>query len=137
MKLYIAGKLCSGSEVEMLEKVAKLCETKGFTTFLPHRDVGPCKDINDVQRVFKGDIKQGFKDCDAVVALLDGLHVGAGTAWELGYAYAKGVPVVGLKTDEPVEEALDYLSPIIIGSTKIVKTLNELEGELEKLKTQK
>ncbi len=134
MKLYIAGKLCNDSELEFLEKITKICEDKGFETFLPHRDVGPCKDITDVERIFKGDIQEGFKNCRGVVAVLDGLHVGAGTAWELGYAYAKGIPVVGLKTDEPIEEALDYLSPIIIASTKIVKTLEELENELEKMK---
>ncbi len=136
MKLYIAGKLCSGSEVEFLEKIAKLCEDKGFETFLPHRDVGPCKDIRDVKRIFKGDIEQGFKDCSGVVAVLEGLHAGAGTSWELGYAYAKGIPITGIKTDEPVKEALDYLSPIIIASTKIVTTLKDLEAELEKLKSE-
>ena len=134
MKLYIAGKLCGSSEVELLEKVAKLCEDKGFETFLPHRDVGPCKNIKNVERIFKGDIIEGFQNCQGVVAILEGLHVGAGTAWELGYAYAKKIPVIGLKTDEPVEEALDCLSPIIIGSTKIVTTLKELESELEKLR---
>lgn len=132
-KLYIAGKLCSASEVEFLEKVTKLCEEKGFETFLPHRDVGPCKSIKDVQRIFNGDIMQGFKDCDGVIAVLDGLHVGAGTAWELGYAYAKNIPVIGIKTDEPIKEALEYLSPIIIASTKIVTTIEELEGELDRL----
>ena len=31
--------------------------------------------------------------CDVVVALLDGAQVDDGTAWEIGYAYAKGKPV--------------------------------------------
>ena len=34
-----------------------------------------------------------------VVALLDGTQVDDGTAWEIGYAYAKGIPVYGLRTD--------------------------------------
>lgn len=134
MKAYIAGKLCTASEVEFLEKIAGICEKLGVETFLPHRDVGPCKDINDVERVFKGDIGLGFKDCQLVIAILDGLHVGAGTAWELGYAYAKGIPIIGIKTDESVEEALDYLSPIIIASSKILTSLEDLEKELKKLK---
>ena len=37
--------------------------------------------------------------CDVVVALLDGTQVDDGTAWEIGYAYAKGKPVVGIRTD--------------------------------------
>src|SRR3989344_2832450 len=120
MKAYIAGKLRNESEKEYLEKIAKMCENIGFETFLPHRNVGIAKNIEDVDRIFRGDIINGFKSCDLVVAVLDGLHVGAGTAWELGYAYAKKVPIIGIKTDEPVEEALEYLSAIIISSTKIV-----------------
>lgn len=34
-----------------------------------------------------------------VVALLDGPQVDDGTAWEIGYAYARGLPVYGLRTD--------------------------------------
>lgn len=133
MKAYIAGKLCNSSEIEFLEKIDKLCKKLGISTFLPHRDVGICKSMKDVKRVFNGDIKNGFKNCDLVIVDLNGLHIGAGTAWELGYAYAKGIPAIGIKIDEPLEEALDCLSPIIIASTKIVKSLEELEKELKKL----
>jgi len=47
-----------------------------------------------------------FKRClaaiekaDAVVAVLDGADADSGTAFEVGYACAKGVPVVGVRTD--------------------------------------
>ena len=106
MKVYIAGKLGTTSELEMLEKIDVLCKELGLETFLPHRDVGIAKGIGDVQKVFKGDIIEGFKDISLVIVSLDGLHVGSGTAWELGYAYAKGIPLIGLKTDESVDEAL-------------------------------
>ncbi|MBR6299553.1 MAG: nucleoside 2-deoxyribosyltransferase, partial [Clostridia bacterium] len=33
------------------------------------------------------------------VALLDGAQVDDGTAWEIGYANARGIPVIGLRTD--------------------------------------
>lgn len=133
MKIYIAGKLCTNDEREFLEKVAGLCEEFGFETFLPHRDVGLAESINDVAKIFEGDIKQGFEDIDLVVAVLNDMHVGAGTAWELGYAYAKGIPAIGIKTDESVEDALEYLSAILIGSMNIVSSLSELREELKKL----
>ena len=133
MKIYIAGKLCDETERENLEKVSKICEDLGFETFLPHRDVGLAKGIKNVQEIFEGDIIQGFKNIKLVVAVLDGLHVGAGTAWELGYAYAKGIPTIGLKTDEPIEDALDQLSAILIGSMKIVTNIEDLKKELKKL----
>jgi len=134
MKVYIAGKLCNESEREFLEKIDTLCRKLGFKTFLPHRDVGLAKGIKDVQKVFKGDIVEGFKDCKLVVAFLNGLHVGAGTAWELGYAYAKNIPAIGIKNDEPIGDALEYLSAIIMGSMKIVSSFEELEKELKKFK---
>lgn len=130
MKIYIAGKLGTESEKNLLEEVDKLCRELGFETFLPHRDVGLAKGFEDVERVFYGDIKMGFENVDLVVAVLDGLHVGAGTAWELGYAYAKGIPSIGIKTDESVSDALDYLSAILIGSMDIVGSLEELKEKL-------
>lgn len=132
MKVYIAGKLCSDNEREQLEKIEKLCHELGYKTFLPHKDAGLCKGIKDVDRIFKEDITVGMKDVDLIIALLDGLHVGAGTAWELGYAYAKKIPAIGIKTDESIEESLDALSAILIGSMKIVKNFAELKKELVK-----
>ena len=37
--------------------------------------------------------------CDVVVTLLDGAQVDDGTAWEIGFACAKGMTVIGLRTD--------------------------------------
>jgi len=134
MKVYIAGKIGTSEEKETLEKVDSLCKERGFSTFLPHRDVGIVSGISDVKRVFNGDITQGFSDCDIVIAVLDGLHVGAGTAWELGYAYANGIPAIGLKTDESVENGLEYLSAILIGSMEIVSSLDALKDKLKAFK---
>jgi nucleoside 2-deoxyribosyltransferase len=134
MKVYIAGKLGSESERKHLEKIDELCKELGFKTFLPHRDVGLARGISDARRVFEGDIIKGFKNCGLVIASLDGLHVGAGTAWELGYAYAKGIKTIGIKTDESIEEALDYLSAILIESMKIVDSFEKLKKELIKIK---
>jgi len=137
MKVYIAGKLGTDSERESLEEIDGICKGLGFETFLPHRDVGFAEGIEDVARVFEGDIEEGLSNVDLVIAVLDGLHVGAGTAWELGYAYAKGIKAIGIKTDEPVSEALEYLSSILIGSMEIVGSMDELKkwlGELNETK---
>lgn len=132
MKIYVAGKIREEHERAFLEKIDALCTEIGYETFLPHRDVGLAKTVSDVHSIFEGDIKKGFDDVDLVVASLEGLHVGAGTAWELGYAYAQGIPVIGIKMDEPVSEALEYLSAIIIASTKIVTSFEALKEELIK-----
>lgn len=131
MKVYIAGKIGTELEREYLEEVDKICKSFGFETFLPHRDVGLAKDMGDIKKIFEGDIKKGFKNIKLIVAILDGLHVGAGTAWELGYAYALGIPAIGIKTDEKVEDALEYLSAILIGSMEIVNSPDELKEKLK------
>ena len=55
----------------------------------------------------------------------------------MGYAYAREIPAIGIKTDEEVYEALEYLSAILIGSMKIVSSFKELEKELEKFEAKK
>lgn len=134
MKIYIAGKIGTESERENLEEIDRICKSMGFETFLPHRDVGLVKGINDVHRIFKGDILEGFKGVKLVISVLEGLHVGAGTAWELGYAYSKGIDAIGIKTDEPIEDALEYLSAILLGSMKIVDSMDKLKAMLNKYK---
>ena len=44
MKVYIAGKIRTESEREMLEKIDSLCKDFSLDTFLPHRDAGLAKD---------------------------------------------------------------------------------------------
>jgi nucleoside 2-deoxyribosyltransferase len=134
MKIYIAGKLETEFERKMLEKIDLICKSAGFSTFLPHRDVGLAENIKQAKEIFEEDILNGFKDCDLVVAFLDGLTVGAGTAWELGYSYAKKVPIIGVKTDEPVEDAFTELSSILIASMPIVSSFEELEKKLAEFK---
>lgn len=133
MKVYIAGKITTEEERKSLEEIDRLCKSLNLKTFLPHRDIGLAKGINDVNKIFKGDIIDGFKDCDLIIALLDGLHIGAGTSWELGYAYANRIPAIGIKTDEPLEDALEYLSAILIGSMPIVTSIKELEEKLKEI----
>jgi len=133
MKAYLAGKLGTKGERGSLEEIDKICKSLGLDTFLPHRDVGLAKGIEDTEKIFKGDIIDGFKDCGLVIASLDGLHVGAGTSWELGYAYAKNIPIIGIKTDEPVKDAFEYLSAILIGSMQIVTSIEELKSRISEI----
>ena len=42
---------------------------------------------------------EGVNTSDLVVAILDDVDVDSETTWEIVYAYAKGKPVIGLRTD--------------------------------------
>jgi len=132
MKAYIAGPLCLKKEREFLEKIDRICKKYDIKTFLPHRDCGLWKEGVNFKKIAEGDIS-GFNGCDLIIANLNGFNVGAGTAWEMGYAFAKGIQVIAIKTDREINEAIEELSAIVIGTTKILKSFDELDKELAKL----
>ncbi|MBI2046662.1 nucleoside 2-deoxyribosyltransferase [Candidatus Pacearchaeota archaeon] len=132
LKAYIAGPLCTRPERDFLERIDRLCKKLGIRTFLPHRDCGLWKSMKDVKRIAKGDL-DGFKDCDFLIASLNGFNIGAGTAWEMGYAHAKGIPVIAIKTDRKLKESIEEISAIIMGMTKITTSLGELERGIKRI----
>ena len=46
-----------------------------------------------------GNNQRAIDECDAVLAVLDGPDVDSGTACEIGYAFAKGKPIIGYRSD--------------------------------------
>jgi nucleoside 2-deoxyribosyltransferase len=81
-------------------------------------------------------------ECDAVVAILDGVDVDSGTAAEIGYAFAKGKPIAGYRGDfrlsadnegGTVNLQVEYF--IRQSGGDIVRSLAELRGALQKLAT--
>jgi nucleoside 2-deoxyribosyltransferase len=46
-----------------------------------------------------GNNRAAIDRCDLVFAVLDGVDVDSGTAAEIGYAYAKGKPILGYRGD--------------------------------------
>ena len=133
MKVYIAGPLCEEENRKFLENIDRICKEMRFETFLPHRDAGLYRNQEDIERISKIDVEELHK-CDLLIGVLNGICVGAGTAWEMGYAQAIGKKVIGLKTDRKLTESISDISVIIAGSVKIVESIEELRKELEKIK---
>ena len=52
-KIYVAGPLCEEEGRKFLEKIERLCKELGFETFLPHRDAGLYKELNDIKKIPK------------------------------------------------------------------------------------
>lgn len=95
--VYVAGPLFDEGERWFIEKVDGLVRERGFDTFLPHRD-NPPKTVDNVAQIFDND-RGGIDRCDVLVANLNGIMTDDGTAWEMGYAFAKGKYTIGLFTD--------------------------------------
>ena len=133
MKVYIAGPLCGKKERKFLERIDKLVRNLGFDTYLPHRDCGLYKDMKDVKRIAKRGVEEIY-NCDIMVGILNGISVGAGTAWEMGFMQALGKKVIGLKTDRIIKESIADISAVIVGSVEIVESIEELKKKLKNLK---
>jgi nucleoside 2-deoxyribosyltransferase len=132
MKIYIAGQLTDEKERAFLEEIDKLCADLGFDTFLPHRDVGLVTFKEEIEKAFTEDVK-ALDECDFVVSVLNGDHVGAGTAWEIGYAYALKKKIIGIKTDKAPQDSITELSAMLLSSIDIATSLEELKNKLKLL----
>ena len=73
--------------------------------------------------VFKMDV-EALNKCDRVVAAYLGLRSDTGTAWEIGYAYAKGIPVDLILSLEALSGEVSIM-PIQSSNCSIKTTLNQ------------
>ncbi|WP_292466265.1 nucleoside 2-deoxyribosyltransferase [Methanolobus sp.] len=101
-QIYLAGPLFSQAERDFNVMLRDRLVEMGFSVFLPQEDGNDTESSRREDRqknIFENDVR-GIDESDIVLAVLDGgSDVDSGTAWEMGYAYAKGIPVFGLKTD--------------------------------------
>lgn len=75
------------------------------------------------EAVFKMDV-EALNKCDRVVAAYLGLRSDTGTAWEIGYAYAKGIPVDLVFSPEALGGEVSIM-PIQSSNCPIKTTLNQ------------
>ncbi len=134
MKAYIAGPLFCTFERDFLEKITSLCEAHGFETFLPHRDAelieGENHSRENLEEVFHAD-KKGIDDADIIIAVLSGPDIDAGTAWEIGYAYAHEKKIIGVVDDLRLKQSMSLM---VAHTALLVFSLEELDAELRKMK---
>lgn len=94
-KVYLAGPLFSLAEVGFNAELARFLEIQGFEVWLPQAHEPRSK---TARAIFEMDVA-AIDWADMVVACMDGPDPDSGTAWECGYAYAKGKPIVCYRTD--------------------------------------
>lgn len=119
--VYVAGPLFDEGERWWITEVERVVAEAGYETFLPHRD-NPPKTADNVRTIYDNNV-DAIERCDLVVASLNGVTTDDGTAWEIGYAVARGAPVVGVHTDwrrrfdhEVVNLMLECSAERIVGS---------------------
>ena len=129
MLAYIAGPLFNEGERWFDEKICALAEAAGFETFLPHRDTPPeFVSSRDPAAIFRWDLEH-LERAGLVVANLNGVTSDDGTAWELGYAYARGKHLVGIYTDMRLTFEAQVVNLMLQCSlNRLTRSLEELEA---------
>jgi nucleoside 2-deoxyribosyltransferase len=94
-KIYLAGPLFSLAEQSFNAALARFLERNGLEVWLPQEHEPREK---TARSIFEMDV-EAIDWADMVVACMDGPDPDSGTAWECGYAYAKGKPIVCFRTD--------------------------------------
>ena len=132
-KAYIAGPLFDDHEREYLEKIAKIVESYGISTFVPHRDAGLVTgDFTYEKKVKVFDVDMEYLEpADIVIALLTGRDVDSGTAAEIGYAYKAGKRLIGISANT-IKPINNFVWGIFNYGEDIVESLDDLNTLLEK-----
>ena len=95
-RIYLSGPLFSQGEIDWGKKAKGfLQERLDVEVIWPHEIASGS---TATAEIFQANLL-ALSECDQMVAILDGPQVDDGTAWEIGYAHARGLPVYGLRTD--------------------------------------
>ncbi len=102
MKVYLSAPLFSQVERRWNRALARGLEERiaDAEVLLPQdfKVEHVYNDPRDFQHIFDACI-DAVREADVVVAVLDGADVDSGTALEMGVAYERGIPIVGVRTD--------------------------------------
>ncbi|MBU5364535.1 nucleoside 2-deoxyribosyltransferase [Enterococcus devriesei] len=153
--IYFAAPLFAQSDLLYNQHLVKRIRefSSALSIYLPQENAG----INDKsayadsKMIALADTEEVLKS-DLMIALLDGLTIDAGVASEIGVAYAKGIPIIGLYTDSrqqgadnqqklmalqtPAENQFHYLNLYTVGLIKLNgEIVNTEEALLEQIKS--
>lgn len=102
MKIYFANALFSQAELnynaQLAAKIRQL--DSSIDLYLPQENdsINDKQAYADSKMIAKADTEK-LVHSDLMVAVLDGLSIDNGVASEIGVAYAKEIPIIGLYTD--------------------------------------
>lgn len=101
MKIYLAAPLFNQEEMKLNVRLADVIQRAAAPTdleiYLP-QEAGETANGADPKEMFSKDVYE-LTTSDLVVAVLNGRVPDEGTCWEIGYAYAKHIPIIVYKND--------------------------------------
>ena len=97
MKIYLASPFFNEEELEIYRRVITALRAEGYEVYVPQEhtieNAWSLSNESWARRFFAED-RYAIDDCEVVMVLNFGLYSDSGTAWEAGYAFAKGKTVV-------------------------------------------
>src|SRR5579864_2546635 len=101
IRVYLAGPLFTQAEWQWNERLAQALRDRSLEVTLPQLGAEPMltgRKPFDAASLFQTNV-ENIETADALVAVFDGADADSGTAWECGYAFKAGIPVIGVRTD--------------------------------------
>lgn len=136
MIVFLAAPLFNEAEREFNFKIAEVLRKNGFKVWLAQEASFITKGTHEEKsEIYEIDIS-ALKASDLVVAVLDGLEVDAGVAYEIGYAKALGKPIIGIKTDHRTFSKMEEVNLMLEASLiKICKSTDEVLNSLRTIES--
>jgi nucleoside 2-deoxyribosyltransferase len=127
--VYLAAPLFSDGERAYNLVLRDLLGSHGYPVYLPQETgeglAGPERD----GVIFRSHVA-ALESASCVVAVCDGSDTDSGTAWEMGYAEARGIPVIALSTDRRKPWAGKRVNLMIRESAEVAGTPEEVLSAL-------
>jgi nucleoside 2-deoxyribosyltransferase len=102
MRIYLSAPLFTQGERQWNRLLAAELEKRidGAEVVLPQdfQFRSAYNDPRDFAHIFDACVSR-LREADVVVAVLDGADADSGVAFEMGIAYGRGVPIIGVRTD--------------------------------------
>ena len=125
--VYMAAPLFSESERAYNLSIAELLRKNFFDVYLPQL-AGDDSDVRNKEeqvRIFSKNLK-ALDSSDIIVANVDGADADSGTAWEMGYAFARGKQIIALRTDFRRSGRQEKVNLMLEESAIVVTSTNHL-----------
>jgi nucleoside 2-deoxyribosyltransferase/predicted secreted protein len=126
-RIYLAAPLFSRAEKEYNISLFETLSSHFFEVYLP-QEVGD--DSHHRGKKAHRDIfhrhLDALENTDIVVAVIDGADADSGTAWEMGYAYAHGIPVIAIRTDFRMAGHHEHVNLMLEQSALVVHSTDDL-----------
>ena len=130
-RIYLAAPLFSDAERAFNLVLRDLLTAQGYPVYLPQETGEGVEGRGSDRAIFESHIR-ALDAAGCVIAVCDGADTDSGTAWEIGYVIAKGIPVIALSTDRRRAKAERRVNLMIQESAEVV---GSVEGVLTALRS--